>query len=91
MENFEIDKRYKAIIAISSQDKHLWNTMELINYLVPNMDESILWVVYPHYREYIGLLSIYIPQCRNLVISKIERHKNIGILITFYSTIVYDF
>ena len=87
-----IEKDGMYVIAVASQD---WFTSKTINLLETLLDaikgKKIKIIVFPHYREnwrqYLNIKKRY-PE---LLVEMGERYSNIDLLITFYSTIVYDF
>lgn len=82
----------KKLIAIASQDWFTGKTKMLIRYIAPkvNFDEVEI-IVYPHYRENVAQYKEIINEFSQIKIVTDVRHSNIDVLITFYSTIVYDF
>lgn len=79
------------LIAIASQDWHTSQTNILVKELLKVIEGSnTLLIVYPHYRESRKDFAAF-NSCDNVLIEPHSRYKNIDILITFYSTIVYDY
>jgi hypothetical protein len=80
------------VIAVASQDLHTNLTIDIIEYIAKRFNNCNVHIyVYPHYREnvnrYVELQHFY----DNIEVYQDERHTNVNLLITFYSTIVYDF
>lgn len=87
-----LENNNKKVIAIASQDRHIDMTLSMIHYIYKMIDlRNYQIVVYPHYREDYNKYRAIKDQCPELLIFQTKRHRNIDILITFYSTIVYDF
>lgn len=88
----EIQTNNKIIIAVASQDWFTSEYIELIDSLMSSIDrKKYQVVVYPHYRERYEQYQVLCTKYPELLIETNIRHKNIDLLITFYSTIVYDF
>lgn len=88
----KFQNKSKPIIAIASQDWFTGKTLSLVERIMQNpSSQNYTVMVFPHYREseeeYNELKSRY-PE---LMVQAGKRYSNIDILITFYSTIVYDF
>ncbi len=77
-------------IGIASQPTFTKQTIELINYLHNQYNKKVKIYVYPHPREGIEELKKiqYNGQCEIYID---EKHSNLDILVTFFSTVVYDF
>ncbi len=85
-------KKKNKIVAIASQDWFTQKTIELIDAVMSkNGSTNYTFILYPHYRENAQLFENIQSKYPHLIISQRDRHKNIDVLITFYSTIVYDF
>ena len=85
-------KTEKRIIAIASQDWFTSRTINLIDELMSIIDKKkFLVIVFPHYRESLDDYNDLKKRHPYLIVEPIKRYKNIDLLITFYSTIVYDF
>ncbi len=82
----------KITIAIASQDwltdKTIWLASELISKLDYN---RFAFVIYPHYREKLAQYAGFLKQHPDCQVETKLRHRNIDLLITYYSTIVFDF
>lgn len=85
-------KSDKRLIGIASQDWLTEKTLVLVERLLTALDpDHFEIVIYPHYRE---TMEQYAEIQKKFPGCKIEtqvRHRNIDVLITYYSTIVYDF
>lgn len=88
----QIENYGKLIIAIASQDRHTNVTKRLVKLLCEEIDlNKIRLILYPHYREDISVYQKIQQDYPELYISHHERYYNIDILITYYSTIAYDY
>lgn len=86
------NKKQKVIVAVASQDRHVAVTKQLLKLMMQSLDlNKVEVIVYPHYREksdeYRDLKQDYV----DLKFLNKQRYSNIDILVTFYSTIVYDY
>lgn len=88
-------KKYKKsnrkVIAIGSQDLYTDKTIKVTKYLLEAFEKSIEILIYVHYREDTKKLINEFKNNENVKIFTNERHDNIDILITYFSTIVYDY
>ena len=88
----EYKRTGKKVMAIASQDWFTGKTLELVSSI---MDSDIpeKWdvILLPHYRESREIYKDIREKYANLIIEHDKRYKNIDLLVTFYSTIVYDF
>ena len=85
-------KKQKKVIAIASQDWFVDRTMELIERMAGALcEDEFDLIVYPHYRESISQYKEIRNRFPGIKIETEVRHSNIDLLVTFYSTIVYDF
>lgn len=86
------NKTNKKLLAIASQD---WFTTKTIALVSEMMKSSLIdkWevVLLPHYRESMDNYEELIRNNPELIVEPRKRYDNIDLLITFYSTIVYDF
>lgn len=86
------DKKGKKVIAVASQDWFTDKTKELVRAIANKLDtEKYELIVYPHYRETKSQYDDIMREFPQIKIITDVRHSNIDLLITFYSTIVYDF
>lgn len=86
------DKKGKKVIAVASQDWFTDKTKELVREIANKIDpEKYKLIVYPHYRETKSQYDDIVREFPQIKIITDVRHSNIDLLITFYSTIVYDF
>lgn len=82
----------KKLIAIASQDWFTDKTKELVRAIANNIDfNKYEIIIYPHYRETLSQYNDIVHEFPQIKIITGVRHSNIDLLITFYSTIVYDF
>lgn len=82
----------KILIAIASQDALTNLTLELIEEIEFKFkDYNFELIIYPHYRESDDRYKEVIKKYNNIYIEKSKRYDNVDLLITFYSTIVYDY
>ena len=82
----------KKLIAVASQDWFTDKTKELVRAIANNIDfNKYEIIIYPHYRETISQYNDIMHEFPQIKIIAGVRHSNIDLLITFYSTIVYDF
>ena len=87
----EIEKQEGIVyIGIASQDAVTEHTIELIEKINKNVKFKVNILLYPHYRESISQFE-GIRKFENVEIYTDFKHKNVDMLITFFSTIVYDF
>ncbi|WP_367566863.1 hypothetical protein [Lacrimispora sp.] len=85
-------KRDKKIIAIASQDWFTNKTLELIEVIMSRINtDRYEVIVYPHYREDAKQYNEVCKKYPSIILESQLRYSNIDLLITFYSTIVYDF
>lgn len=88
-EEYNTDKK---IIGIASQDWFTEKTINLIDAIARHPQSSAYTIiVFPHYREDYSMYKNVITQYPQIVLEPKKRYSNVDILITFYSTIVYDF
>lgn len=88
--NFE--KNGKYTIAIASQDWHTRKTLNLLDIILKKCDmKKYNIIVFPHYRENLKQYEPIKKMYPELILEKRTRYRNIDLLITFYSTIVYDY
>ena len=82
----------KKVLAIASQDWFTSKTIELIEEMMKS-DIPDFWdvIVFPHYRETEEPYKQVREKYPSLIIEHKNRYRNMDLLITFYSTIVYDF
>lgn len=86
------NKGSKKVIAVASQDWFTKKAKKLIRTLATSLDfDKYELVVYPHYREKQSQYDDIVYEFPQIKVITEARHSNIDILITFYSTIVYDF
>lgn len=86
------DKKGKKVIAVASQDWFTDKTKELVRAIANKLDtEKYELIVYPHYRETRSQYDDIMREFPQIKIITDVRHSNIDLLITYYSTIVYDF
>ena len=87
-----LKKRNKKVLAIASQDWFTQKTLELINGIMSSPVAKV-WdvVIFPHYRESMESYEKAILLYPNLIVEPEKRFDNVDLLVTFYSTIVYDF
>lgn len=86
------DKKSKKVIAVASQDWFTEKTKELVRAIANKTDpEKYELIVYPHYRETKSQYDDIMGEFPQIKIITDVRHSNIDLLITFFSTIVYDF
>lgn len=86
------DKKEKKLIAIASQDWFTEKTIEIVDRLAEDLHwEQYQIVIFPHYREDIKQYKELCEKYPQLIIKVGSRYKNIDLLITYFSTIVYDF
>lgn len=86
------DSNDKINIAIASQDWFTYKTLEIIDLLMSNLDTNkVNLIVFPHYREKRETYNELYKKYPKLIIEPQKRYRNIDLLITYYSTIVYDF
>jgi hypothetical protein len=82
----------KYIIGLASQDLYTHKTIELIQRLnLLNINKEIEILVYPHYRENYKAYTKLFRKYGNIKIYPKDRHYNINVLITYFSTIIYDY
>ena len=85
-------KNNKYTIAVASQDWFTNQTLDLLEILLDKVrNKNINVVVFPHYREYADQYKDIRTKYPYLIVETGDRYANIDLLITFYSTIVYDF
>ncbi len=86
------NKSNKKVMAIASQD---WFTNTTIQMTGEIMKSSLTnsWdiILLPHYRESMKSYELLERNYPTLIIESQKRYDNVDLLITFYSTIVYDF
>lgn len=88
----EFEKKDKTLVGIASQDWHTEKTIDIIDNLSKILDpDRFQVVVFPHYRETIEQYEKVQREHPNIIFESGPRYNNLDILITFYSTIVYDF
>lgn len=88
----DFDKKGKFTIGVASQDWHTSKTMELLDDLLCNCDTChCTIIVFPHYRENETQYEPLKMKYPELVVKTGDRYRNIDLLVTFYSTIVYDY
>lgn len=88
----EYSKKTKPIIAIASQDWFTVKTKEIIRMIAKKPEsKNYTIMVFPHYREDLSQYSDISLEYPEIIIENVRRYYNIDILVTFYSTIVYDF
>lgn len=86
------DRSEKKIMSIASQDWFTSKTIELIEEIMESdIPDSWDVIVLPHYRETEESYKQIREKYPRLIVEHKKRFKNIDLLITFYSTIVYDF
>ena len=56
----------------------------------PILNEHVV-ILYPHYREHIEQYKKLVDDFPMLVVEEKKRYSDIDVLVTFYSTIVYDY
>lgn len=84
--------KQNKVIAIASQDWYTGKTIEVIQHVMDNYEsEKYTVILFPHYRESIEQYKDVAKKYPKLIIEPGRRYSNIDVLITFYSTIVYDF
>lgn len=89
-QNYESHGNYT--IAIASQDWFTNQTLHLLESLLDQVkNKTINVVLFPHYREKADQYKCIKAKYPQLVVETGDRYANIDLLITFYSTIVYDF
>lgn len=82
----------KKIVALASQDWHTNLTKKLARKIMYELKRyNVEVVLFPHYREDVRIYDNLKNEWPNLIISRSERYSNVDILVTFYSSIVYDF
>ncbi len=82
----------KFIIGIASQDWLTSKTMEIIDALMNySQSKEYIVILFPHYRESLLSYQEVIKKYPQLIVEDRYRYSNINVLITYYSTIVYDF
>ena len=82
----------KKVMAIASQDWFTGKTIDLVESLMKSpLPESWDVILLPHYRETMDMYSQLQGKYPNLIIEPKKRYANVDLLITYYSTIVYDF
>ena len=87
-----VNKNNKKYIAIASQDWHTDMTIKIIKMLMSIIDLNKYEIVlFPHYREKREEYAKILKKFPKLIIEYGARYSNIDLLITYYSTIVYDF
>lgn len=88
----DFPKNGKKLIAIASQDSLTERTMDLVDNLLTVLDpEQYIVIIYPHYREKAKQYDDFSKKHPFCCLETSVRHRNVDLLITFYSTIVYDF
>lgn len=86
-----IDKNKKIVyIGIASQPKFTDKTIDIVRYISKEFGERVRVIVYPHFREDLNKYKD-IENMANLQVYIEQKHKNIDILLTYYSTIIYDY
>lgn len=87
-----LEPKYKKIIAVASQDWYTGKTIEVIQQIMESKEAKEYTVIlFPHYRESVEQYKEIAKKYPDLIIEAKRRYSNIDVLITFYSTIVYDF
>lgn len=85
-------KKSKKLVAIASQDWFTNKTLQLIEVIMSfGPIEQCDFLVFPHYRESVKSYEKICKKYPRLIVCPKERFCNVDLLITFYSTIVYDF
>ena len=86
------NKTKKYLIGVASQDWFTDKTIGILYNLMNELDSNVYQVVvFPHYRETEEQYKKFKEKYPDLIVKTGSRYSNIDILITFYSTIVYDF
>lgn len=81
----------KKILAIASQDWFTDKTLKIAERIMDVIDLKVIQpVIFPHPRENISDYRQLQRKYPDLIVTN-SKYKNVDILITFYSTIVYDF
>lgn len=89
---FNKKKRNGILIGIASQDLYTSKTIELIEFFLQlKINNDVFLIIYPHPREDYKIFTKIMKKHKNIYVSKKTKHINIDILITFFSTIVYDY
>lgn len=87
-----LDSKGKYVIGVASQDWYTSKTLSLLRCLLEKCDTTkYMVVVFPHYRESAEQYAAIQHEFSELIIKTGKRYRNIDLLVTFYSTIVYDF
>lgn len=79
-----------AHIGIASQPTFTRQTIEIVNYLHNKYNKIIKIYVYPHPRENFAEL-VELKKDGKCEIYTDTKHNDLDILVTFYSTVIYDF
>lgn len=92
LEWMKFDKTKKYLIGVASQDWFTDKTIDILYNLMNELDSNVYQVVvFPHYRETEEQYNKVKEKYPDLIVKTGSRYSNIDLLITFYSTIVYDF
>lgn len=88
----DIDRNGKYVIAVASQDWYTRKTLALLKCFLKECDsKKYTIVVFPHYRERAEQYDELKSEFPELIIKTGKRYRNVDLLVTFYSTIVFDF
>jgi hypothetical protein len=87
---YDYEKNDKIVIGIASQDLYTFETLKIVRYLNDKYFSMIKIVIYPHPREDKNIFSEFRKQ-KNIEIETECRYRNIDILFTFFSSLVYDY
>lgn len=80
------------VIGIASQDLYTKETIKLVNFINDlQLNKKIEIIIYPHSRENINEYNKIIKENHNLKLYPKIRHKDLHVLVTFFSTIIYDY
>lgn len=84
-------KQNKKIICFASQDKHTKISIILIRELLKIIKNTdCILIIYPHYAEKKNAYREFRKNSQT-VVEKEKRYKNVDCLITFYSSLAYDY
>lgn len=80
----------KIYLGIASQPKFTKSTIEIINYINYMYKDKVKILLYPHFREDIEQYQSIVKE-KKCELYLNEKHKDVDVLLTYYSTIIYDF
>lgn len=81
----------RKIICFASQDKHTKTSIIIIRKLLKIIENTdCILIIYPHYAEKENAYREFRKNAQ-IVVEKEKRYKNVDCLITFYSSLAYDY